>query len=348
MSRAKALIAAVVALGALGVSEAPAQAQTPAQIEAQDTGRFTILEENDSIYFNSDKHYTQGLRLSYLFPTVGPTSAWNGPFGFFGSFLPIFRDEPGRIRRYSMSFGQNLYTPKDINRNPPDPRDRPYAGWAYLGLNLMQENHGSQLENFELQLGAIGPGALGKQTQNTFHGLIGAGNANGWGNQLQNEPGILVSYDRSFRIPIIGDNTGLDIVPEAGLTLGNVFTYGEAGLLLRIGTNLKADYGPVRIRPGLSGSDYFNPAAMDGNLGFYVFAGVQGRAVAHNVFLDGNTFRQSPHVSREPFVGDMEAGFSVFWANSLKLDFMALRRTIEFAGQSHPDILGTAAITFGW
>lgn len=27
--------------------------------------RFTVLEENDSLYFNSDRRYTQGLRLSY-------------------------------------------------------------------------------------------------------------------------------------------------------------------------------------------------------------------------------------------------------------------------------------------
>jgi hypothetical protein len=36
--------------------------------------RFTILEENDSLFFNSDKHYTQGFRLSDLIagsPTPG-------------------------------------------------------------------------------------------------------------------------------------------------------------------------------------------------------------------------------------------------------------------------------------
>src|SRR5690242_473136 len=27
---------------------------------SDETGRITILEENDSLYFNSDKHYTQG------------------------------------------------------------------------------------------------------------------------------------------------------------------------------------------------------------------------------------------------------------------------------------------------
>src|SRR5712671_6705489 len=51
---------------------------------ADDKSHVTILEENDSIYFNSDKHYTQGFRLSYLGPDVRPDSFWSGAFGLFG------------------------------------------------------------------------------------------------------------------------------------------------------------------------------------------------------------------------------------------------------------------------
>ena len=39
--------------------------------KADDAARFTILEENDSLFFNSDKHYTQGLRLSAMSPAGG-------------------------------------------------------------------------------------------------------------------------------------------------------------------------------------------------------------------------------------------------------------------------------------
>ena len=35
-----------------------------------------------------------------------------------------------------------------------------------------------------------------------------------------------------------------EIIPDAGLTAGNVFTYAEAGFLVRIGRGLKADWGP--------------------------------------------------------------------------------------------------------
>ncbi len=63
--------------------------------------------------------------------------------------------------------------------------------------------------------------------------------------------------------------------------------------MLRFGRNLEADYGPNRIRPSLSGTSYFNADYLEDPFGFYVYVGAQGRAVAQNIFLDGNTFRDS-------------------------------------------------------
>jgi hypothetical protein len=76
--------------------------------------------------------------------------------------------------------------------------------------------------------------------------------------------------------------------------------------------------------------------------------GAQGRAVAHNIFLDGNTFRQSPSVRKRVFVGDLETGFSVFWSSAVRLDFAAVRRTKEFFGQQADDLIGAGALTVSW
>ena len=50
-----------------------------------------------------------------------------------------------------------------------------------------------------LDIGVVGPGALGKETQNDFHQLIGAAQARGWSSEIQNEPGGMLSYDRLWR-----------------------------------------------------------------------------------------------------------------------------------------------------
>src|SRR5260370_35136746 len=86
---------------------------TPASAQEQD--RFTILEENDSLYFNSDKHYTQGLRLSDLRPALARDSAWNGPYDLLGSIAPVFAS--GGTGDYAVFLGQSIFTPRKTTIN---------------------------------------------------------------------------------------------------------------------------------------------------------------------------------------------------------------------------------------
>lgn len=327
-----------VAAGGVSGIENPARGQA--------SERITVIEENDSLFFNSDKHYTQGFRISDLHPVTAP-GLWNSAFDFLGSFAPIFA--PGGTRQEALFFGQSIFTPKDTQRVPPDPGDRPYAGWLYGGASLLQETNGRMLENFELAFGVIGPGALGEQVQNDFHQFIGTTASKGWSEQLQSEFGVVVSYERKWRVPLAGDSRfGVDIAPQAGATVGNIFIHADVGGLVRIGKGLGADYGPARIRPALSGTDYFDERGLDGGGAFYLFAGAQGRAVARNIFLDGNTYRPSRSVPKKIFVGDLQAGFSASWSKSLRLDVSVVLRSEEFRGQRSPDNICTAALTFTW
>jgi lipid A 3-O-deacylase len=318
----------------------------PAGAGAEQRQRLTLLEENDSLPFGSDKHYSQGLRLSYL---AAAERAPDTLFEAAAAVLPWLGGDAPRARRIALLLGQSIFTPKDTDALPPDRRDRPYAGWLYAGVSLLQESGGKTLDHIELQLGLIGPGALGKATQNEWHQFIGITEADGWSSQLQNEPGLVLEVERKWRLGLLGDRRlGVDLVPELGGVLGNVFTYGKTGGLVRVGTNLGADYGPARITPALSGTDWIDTEALADGLGFYLFAGVEGRAVGHNLFLDGNTFRSSRSVDKKPFVADFQAGFSVFWKDVLRVDVSAMRRTAEFEGQSAPDILGTVGLSVMW
>jgi lipid A 3-O-deacylase len=322
----------------------------PAAARADDGQRLSVILENDSLFFDSDKHYTQGLRIAYLGPDVADESAWNEPFDFLGGLLPVFQaGEAERSRRYALSFGQSFFTPSVIAVDPPDPRDRPYAGWLYLGADLLQDTDKRMLEHVELQLGVVGPAALGKQVQRQWHEFIDGTEPLGWDSQLKNEPGIVLSYERKWRLTLSGDgSTGVDLIPELGGSVGNVFTYGEAGALLRFGRNLQADYGPARIRPALSGTDYFNSDYLKGDFGLYGFVGAQGRAVARNIFLDGNTFRSSASVDKEPLVADLQAGVSLFWRDWARLDASVMYRTDEFEGQDEGDAIGIVSFGASW
>lgn len=324
-------------------------AQVPHQALADQHERFTVLEEDDSLPFNSDKHYTQGARLDYLGPDVQPGSKWDKPFDWL-SFGPFFGNGGGQhvSRKYSLEFGQNIYTPK-AHFNPPPPTDEPYAGWLYFGANLLQDTGGRYLDHVGIQAGIVGPAALAEPVQNDFHALIGANRFHGWSHQIRDEPGLVLTYDRHWRVPVIGNGAdGVDIVPEAGATIGNVYDYGEVSAIIRIGHNLKVDYGPERINPGISGTDYFDTQYANDTWGYYFFAGVGGRAVGKNIFLDGNNFRHSPSVGHKTLVGDVQVGLAVYQTVGWRLDLSATRQSQSFPGQRGQDVVGAIAGTYSW
>ena len=62
---------------------------------------------------------------------------------------------------------------------------------------------------------------------------------------------------------------------------------------------------------------------------WYLFAGVDGRVVAHNIFLDGNTFRESASVDRRNFVYDFKAGISMRIA-PMRISLTHVQRSPEF------------------
>src|SRR5579863_5340409 len=167
---------------AVGIATSPFTAQ------ADDGWRTNLLEENDSLYFHTDKHYTQGLRLSLLSPVLREESWADELFDFAKHIPTVFAENEPHTRRDSLFFGQSVFTPENLDIKPPSPRDRPYGGWLYGGASMLQET-GRQLENFEVDVGVVGPGALGKQVQNDWHQFIGIHQAKGWSDQIQNEPG---------------------------------------------------------------------------------------------------------------------------------------------------------------
>ena len=86
-------------------------------VRADDAGRFTVLEENDSLFFNSDKHYTQGLRLSDLSPALEPERGWNDVFGLVGGNTPSPPERPGPSRR-PIYRAEHLHPKKSVPQAP--------------------------------------------------------------------------------------------------------------------------------------------------------------------------------------------------------------------------------------
>jgi hypothetical protein len=78
--------------------------------------------------------------------------------------------------------------------------------------------------------------------------------------------------------------------------------------------------------------------------GWYLFAGIEGRAVARNIFLDGNTFRGSRSVDKKHLVGDLQIGFVLDWSG-LRLGYTHVLRTREFQTQESEDNFGSFSLS---
>ena len=94
----------------------------------------------------------------------------------------------------------------------------------------------------------------------------------------------------------IGGVRAADVVAEAGASAGNLRTSAHAGAQLRTGIRLAHPWAASPLR-GTS---------------VYVLAGARAEAVAHDLFLDGNTFGGGPpRVTRRPFVAQSRWGVGV-------------------------------------
>ena len=114
------------------------------------------------------------------------------------------------------------------------------------------------------------------------------------------------------------------------------------GATVRFGMDLPSDFGPPRIRPSLPGSALFDPGK---DWAWYFFAGVEGRYVLHNIFLDGNTFSDSHSVDKEPLVGDFQVGAAIT-VGRMRLAYIHLLRTREFKQQDVHDRFGVISVAF--
>jgi hypothetical protein len=306
----------------------------PAMTRAREAAVFTAYFEND-VLGNTDRYYTAGTKLSWL---SSDYSAWKQREGMgqVGERLPLV-NEPGTQKNFGFAIGQNIYTPQRKDLVVPDPTDRPYAGWSYLEFSFLSKSD-TRLDTLTFQPGIIGPHSYAKQVQREVHRIIDTEQALGWDSQLKDEFGLNIVFERKWRLYSrpVADILGVDFVPHVGASLGNVQTYANAGGTVRIGLNLPSDFGVQLIRPGGGGSTPSNDldprVSLKKNFSCFLFGGADGRAVARDIFLDGNTFRDSPSVDKKNFVADLSYGAGVI-AGRWQLTFTQVTRTQEFKGQ---------------
>ncbi len=315
----------------MAISSPTLAAQTQ---KKDDKGVFNVVFEND-IFAGSDSDYTNGVRFAWI------SSEENMPrwTQSVANALPM---ASGGNKRISIAAGQSMFAPEDLSRRDIVAGDQPYAGWLYGSVGMISDTD-KTLDNVMLTLGVVGPLSFAEPTQKFVHHVVDSPQPNGWGNQLKNEPGIMLTYERKWRnfFQISPYGLGADVTPQLGANLGNINTSAAAGATFRLGYDLPSDYGPPRIRPSLPGSDFFAPSEA---LGAYLFTTIEQRAVARNIFLDGNTFADSPSVDKKHFVSSIQVGGALTYGET-RLSYTQVFMTEEYDTQKHPSVFGALTLS---
>jgi len=321
--------------------------------QEQDGHVLSFIEENDLLYNpfgeHQDRHYTQGFKLIYLEPGAAP-SWWARAtqLSRLERWLPNVGIEPHGTN-FGLLFGQNIYTPQNKSATNHVTDDRPYAAWMYMGLAIQRRGVTvfdiPVLESFELDLGVIGPEAQGGRSQNALHQARKLQTFDGWGTELRTEPAFVFKYGRAWKLAF-NEESGhyFDVIPDIGVDLGTVRVAGNIGGTARLGFNLPDDFGVQTIDSAIVLAN----GKSHGPIGFYIFGQAEGRAIARNLFLDGNTYRSSFHVTKKPLVADLVYGAALTFGQHFEMSWTRVERTEEFDGQRGNDRFGSIMAKVKW
>jgi lipid A 3-O-deacylase len=317
--------------------------------ESDNFNTFNFSIENDDPD-RTDRQYTSGFRFTWISKDLRTykddgTSQCNCPFFFK---LP-FMNEPDNQKNTYFSIGQSIYTPDNLKQRDLIKDDRPYAGITYLAFGFISRNV-RQMDTFEIETGIVGTHSYASYVQDVIHDWLHESyEVMGWKNQLKDEPILNLYYGRTWKLaPEARNGYAYDFIPRAGISAGNLLIAGSLGAEVRFGLNLPNDFGTFRIGPGSETTapiheKGFSSGSMPFGAHFYLGYDVTG--VARNLFLDGNTFRDSPSIKKKPVVRRLFAGAGITM-HRIKITFSNVWQTREFYVEKRPERYGSLIFTY--
>lgn len=259
----------------------------------------------------TDRYFSSGIKFEYLF-LHNPHKK--------GLLSKIFPKLTKANNYYGASIVSNMYTPANKSENVIV-GDRPYAGWAYLGLvGISNDYINATRFTTEYSLGAIGPITQQEFFQTKMHQLVKRPLPLGWKNQIANDIALNLNFMGEKRLIKPIDN--IDLLGMIEANIGTVNNYVGAGGMVRIGWF----------------EDYFrNIAQVKGrtNWQLFVYARPSVRLVADNSLLQGGmfTYYKSPYVIPKDDLKrvymNAELGYGVTYRN-FNFTYSQNIRTAEF------------------
>ena len=320
-----------------GNGDATERRETRAEVRpAPGLWRAAVEVDNDEFNFwihpakRPDREYTSGVRVAFARPG-GPGWARRLAPGRDVS-CSAGGDDACLATRFEV--GHEMYNPRRLPYSGPTwSEDRPYA--AFLrGTWGVEAAAPRVLRATSLTVGGTGDLAFGEFAQRTAHKLNNYRYLpTGWETQIRTELGLLLeARQRALHTEgLDGARRVFDFSSDLGASLGNVRTGLDAGVRARLGRDLSH---PWRRAPG----------EHRAKVEWYVVGGTSLHAVAHSLFLDGNTFDPRRSVQRTPLYVEGELGIALR-LHAVTMSYRAVTRTKEYRTGPHRHTHGALALT---
>jgi hypothetical protein len=246
---------------------------------------FGLVFEND-MFNRMDWHFSNGIDLSYIHPAFRKSP--------FNSLLIPVQERTGDRPVYGLRLRQEIYTPRDLIRGEIQKGDHPYA--AVLGLEefrILNRPEDGWRFTTGLQIGVIGPIALGFQAQDFIHRITPSEPPKGWENQIGND--LLLNYSFNADREWVGDEVS-QLILHGRARLGTLHTDAALGLRSRFERLPK----------------FFRHAGPDPGrkVNFYASLNWELQFIGYDASLQGGLFnRTSPYTIPAAHVSRIVGGF---------------------------------------
>ena len=279
--------------------------------------------ENDSfLALGQDRYYTNGLFIH--FRSASKTKKDNDSLKFTKKI-------------WSASIGQYLYNAQTGAVPNINYVDRPFAAYLYGAVGLQLLDHHENSGRLTLQVGTIGPSALGEEAQKLIHKTFGFYDLNGWQYQVKNEIGVNAVLNLHYFLHR-SENKKVDFSLPIDLNVGNTFTGLTAGILFRTGS-LNPFYHSIATQSNVS---TFKEGGVN-EKEFYFFLKPSLQVVVHDATIRGGLFREDKGpvtFKTNPLVFSQEIG-AAYSKKRWTVDFSVIIKSKEEKNMVHSHQYGS-------
>ena len=223
--------------------------------------------------FRTDYYFTQGISVNLVHPVFGK--------------LPVnkimLQSKASHTQYHGILVRYDGFTPLKILEANIRYGDRPYAAYIYV-KNYQVNNFKDKKQRLTsgLDLGFLGPGAGAKQFQIKVHEWLDSPRPLGWDNQLRTD--LILGYTADYEKQLLGVGKILEVIGNAGASVGTLYTHAAGGLFIRTGK-----MNPYFQNLGITSRE------NRGNLQkfqFFAQGRLTGKLVGYNATLQGGLLNQ--------------------------------------------------------